>query len=169
LGDISYLRRNYLIEDFLADIGPQKLAGSVYVEAAWDRTRPPVEEISWLEGLERPGEIAARAIAWAPLRSPDAAASLEALAEHACVVGIREVVRWHPDPAKRWTEAGILDDPAWRRGFAHLHKLGFMLEVLMNPYQAEELARLAAEFPDRVFVINHCGTPVDRDQEGLAR
>jgi predicted TIM-barrel fold metal-dependent hydrolase len=169
LGDITYLKRNYLIEDFKADIGPQNLAGSVYVEAAWDRARPPVEEVAWLEGLERPGKIAARCIAWAPLKSPDAAFSLDALAAHACVVGIREVVRWHPDPAKRWTEAGILDDPAWRRGFAQLRAHGLMLELLMNPYQAQDVARLAAEFPDQTFVINHCATPVDRDAHGLER
>ena len=169
LGDITYLKRNYLIEDFKADIGPQNLAGSVYVEAAWDRARPPVEEVAWLEGLERPGKIAARCIGWAPLKSPDAAFSLDALAGHACVIGIREVVRWHPDPAKRWAEAGILDDPAWRRGFAHLRAHGLMLELLMNPYQAQDVARLAAEFPDQIFVINHCGTPIDRDADGLER
>ncbi|SEE58991.1 Predicted metal-dependent hydrolase, TIM-barrel fold [Rhizobiales bacterium GAS188] len=169
LGDIAYLRRNYLVEDYLADIGPQKVEGSVYVEAAWDRARPPVEEVAWLEGLERPGKIAARCVAWAPLKSPDIAACLDALAAHAAVIGIREVVRWHPDPAKRWTEAGILDDPEWRRGLAQLRARGFLLEVLMNPYQAEELARLAAEFPDQSFVINHCGTPVDREPEGIER
>ncbi|MFI5013007.1 MAG: amidohydrolase family protein [Hyphomicrobiales bacterium] len=169
LGDITYLKRNYLIGDFKADIGSQNLVGSVYVEAAWDRARPPVEEVAWLEGLERPGQIAARCIAWAPLKSPDAAASLDALAGHASVVGIREVVRWHPDPAKRWTEAGILDDPAWRRGFARLREHGLLLELLMNPYQAQDVTRLAAEFPDQTFVINHCGTPVDRDADGLER
>jgi predicted TIM-barrel fold metal-dependent hydrolase len=169
LGDIAYLRRNYLIEDYLADIGPQNLAGSVYVEAAWDRTRPPVEEVAWLESLAKPRNIAARCIAWAPLKSQDAAASLEELAGHASVAGIRELVRWHPDPAKSWTEAGVMDDPAWRRGFERLRAHGFLLELLMNPYQSQEVARLAADFPDQVFVINHCGTPVDRDADGLER
>jgi predicted TIM-barrel fold metal-dependent hydrolase len=169
LGDIGYLRRDYLVADYLADIGRQPVEASVYVEAAWDRTRPPVEEVAWLEGLERPGKIAARCIAWAPLKSPDVAASLDALAAHPSVVGIREVVRWHPDPAKRWTDAGLLDDPQWRQGFAQLRARGLLLEVLMNPYQAEELARLAAEFPDQSFVINHCGTPVDRDAAGIER
>ncbi|MBV9520571.1 MAG: amidohydrolase family protein [Hyphomicrobiales bacterium] len=169
LGDISYLRQNYLVEDLLADIGSQNVVGSIYVEAAWDRARPPVEEVDWLETLARPGRIASRCVAWAPLASPEAAASLDALSEHACVIGIREVVRWHPDPAKRWTEAGILDDPDWRQGFRHLRAHGLVLEILMNPYQASDVARLADEFPDQIIVINHCGTPVDRDAEGLSR
>jgi predicted TIM-barrel fold metal-dependent hydrolase len=62
-----------------------------------------------------------------------------------------------------------MDDPAWRRGFERLRAHGFLLELLMNPYQSQEVARLAADFPDQVFVINHCGTPVDRDAEGLER
>ncbi len=169
LGDISYLRQNYLVEDLVEDIGPQKVAGSVYVEAAWDRARPPVEEVAWLEGLARPGDLAARCIAWAPLKSAGVAASLDALAGHSCVVGIREVVRWHPDPAKRWTQEGILDDPSWRQGFDQLRAHGFLLELLMNPFQAEDVACLAGEFPDQIFVINHCGTPIDRDAEGLRR
>ena len=169
LGDIGYLRRNYLVDDFLADIGPQNVVGSVYIEAAWDRTRSPLEEVEWLEGVAKPRRIAARCIGWAPLRTPDVEATLAALAQHDAVVGIRETVRWHPDPAKRWTEAGLLDDPAWRNGFALLRRHGLMLELLMNPYQAEDVARLAAATPEQVFIVNHCGTPVDRDAEGLAR
>ncbi|TGV95585.1 amidohydrolase family protein, partial [Mesorhizobium sp. M2E.F.Ca.ET.154.01.1.1] len=28
-------------------------------------------------------------------------------------------------------------------------------------------ARLAAAFPDQQFVLNHCGSPIDRDAEGM--
>jgi predicted TIM-barrel fold metal-dependent hydrolase len=169
LGDITYLKRNYLIDDFLADVGLQKVVASVYVEAAWDRARPPTEEVAWLEALMKPGRIAGRCIGFATLSSPGIEARLEALAAHPSLVGIREVIRWHPDPARRWTEAGIVDDPAWRRGLKRLGEHRLMLELLMNPYQAEEVARLAASYPAQTFVINHCGTPIDRDAEGLAR
>jgi predicted TIM-barrel fold metal-dependent hydrolase len=39
----------------------------------------------------------------------------------------------------------------------------------MNPYQSAEVARLAATYPEQIFIINHCATPIDRDAEGLAR
>jgi predicted TIM-barrel fold metal-dependent hydrolase len=169
LGDVSFLRRDYLVPEFLADIGPQNVVGSVYIEAAWDRTRDPMEEVAWLAALPRPPGIAARSIAWADLRAADAADVLARLAARPGVVGIRETIRWHPDPAKRWAEAGLIGQADWRRGFAALQPLGLLLEWLMNPYQAEEVARLAQEHPGQRFVINHCGTPVDRDAEGLAR
>ena len=28
-------------------------------------------------------------------------------------------------------------------------------------------ARLAADFPDQQFILNHCGSPIDRDAEGM--
>ena len=59
LGDIAFLRRNYLADDYIADVGPQNVVKSVYIEAVWDRTRPPVEEVEWLDRLPRPPGIAA--------------------------------------------------------------------------------------------------------------
>jgi predicted TIM-barrel fold metal-dependent hydrolase len=169
LGDIGYLRRNFLIADYLTCVGAEPVVGSVYVEAVWDRSRPPQEEVDWLEALPRPRGIAARCIAWAPLRAPECDAVLETLALRPSVAGVRETVRWHPDPAKRWAEDGLMDEAAWRRGVARLGRHHLLLELLMNPYQADALARLAADLPEQSFVINHCGTPIDRDAEGLAR
>ncbi len=169
LGDISYMRHSYLPADYLRDVGDRNVVGSVHIEAVWDRARDPVEETSWLETLDKPRGVAARYVAFAPLVDPGVE---RLLAEHAAcgrVVGLRETIRWHPDPAKRWTEAGLVDAPAFRRGLALLPQYGLVLELLMNPFQAEEVARLAADFPDQMFLVNHCGTPNDRDAEGLAR
>jgi predicted TIM-barrel fold metal-dependent hydrolase len=169
LGDISFLRHDYLPRDYLADAGTQKIMGSVYIEALWDRARPPEEEIAWVNALAKPPGIASRCVAWADLTAPDIDEVLARLAAQGTVAGVRETIRWHPDPAKRWTRAGIVDDPAWRHGFSRLGRHGFLLEVLMNPYQAEEVARLAGDFPEQMIVVNHCGTPVDRDADGLSR
>jgi len=170
LGDIGYLRRDYLIADLLADMAGQGVTGSVHVEALWDRSRDPAEETAWLEGLDRPGQIAGRYIASVPLAAADAEATLERqLAASPRVIGVRETIRWHPDPARRWTEHQVLADPAWRRGLALLRRHGLVLELLMNPYQAQDLAALAAEHPEQRFIVNHCGSPLDRDAEGLAR
>src|ERR1700690_4376606 len=43
------------------------------------------------------------------------------------------------------------------------------LEFMLYPYQAEEVARLARDFPDQTFIVNHCGSPIDRNQEGMLR
>jgi predicted TIM-barrel fold metal-dependent hydrolase len=169
LGDISFMRHTYLPADYFADVGAANVVGTVHIEAVWDRRRSPVEETAWLEMLERPRGIASRCIAYAGIAAPGAEAVLEAQAAFPRVAGVRETIRWHPDPAKRWAEAGIVGSDAFRRGVGLLRRHGFVLELLMNPYQAEEVAQLARDFPDQRILVNHCGTPVDRDAAGLER
>lgn len=169
LGNLDFLRHDYLPEHFLADVGQTNLAGSVHVEAAWDRARDPVEETRWLMSLPRPRRVAHRLVAYVALEDPAVEDQLAAHREAGPVVGVRETIRWHPDPAKRWTEAGLLDRADKRRGIAALARAGMLLEVLMNPYQSQDVARLAADMPDLQIVVNHCATPVDRDEAGLDR
>ena len=169
LGNIDFMRRDYLPADYARDIAGQGIIASIAIEAVWDPARSPVEETRWLATLERAPGIAARFIAAAPLIAPDLPATLDAHAQFPFVAGIRETIRWHPDPAKRWTRQGIVDEPAWRRGLGELTKRGWLLELLMNPHQAQEVARLAADTPGQAFVVDHCCTPNDRDPAGLAR
>jgi predicted TIM-barrel fold metal-dependent hydrolase len=172
LGDLAFLRHDYLIEHLLADLEGTGVTASVHVEAVWDRDRSPVEETAWLDTLARPPGIAAAYVAAAPLNDPNIEALLAEQAAHSRVVGIRELIRWHPDPARSWGEPGITGDPAWRRGVALLAKHDLLLDLLMNAHQAHELADLAADFPDQLFVIDHCCSPgaVDRPlwREALA-
>jgi predicted TIM-barrel fold metal-dependent hydrolase len=169
LGDILYMHHTYLPTDYLRDAAGTNLVGSVHIEAVWDRTRDPVEETEWLDTLDKSHGVASRYIAFAPLRDPNVEVMLACHAEHPRVAGVRETIRWHPDPAKRWTEAGIVDDPAFRHGVSLLARYGFVLELLMNPWQAEEVARLAGDHPHQPILINHCCSPNDRDAEGLER
>jgi len=32
-----------------------------------------------------------------------------------------------------------------------------------------KVARLALDFPNQTFIVNHCGSPIDRNQEGMLR
>jgi predicted TIM-barrel fold metal-dependent hydrolase len=168
LGDISFMCHTYLPADYLRDVGDKNVVGSVHIEALWDRRRSPAEETEWLETLDKSRGIATRYIAFAALKDPGVEAVLERQTACKRVVGLRETIRWHPDPAKRWTEAGLVDAPAFRHGVGLLRGYNLALELLMNPYQADDVARLAADFPDTIFLINHCGTPIDRDAESMA-
>ena len=48
-------------------------------------------------------------------------------------------------------------------------KHGLNLELMMYPYQADDVVELASSLPDLTIVINHCGSPIDRDEEGMQR
>jgi len=171
LGDLAAIRRNYLVEDYRRDATNQNVIASVHVEASWDRADDPLAEIRWLETLDKSSGVAARYIGFADLAASGAGAVLDRLSEVRRCVGVRQMLSWHPtDPAKCFApRPGIADEADFRRSVALLTRTHQLLELMLYPYQAEELARLARDFPDQLFIVNHCGSPIDRDHEGMAR
>jgi predicted TIM-barrel fold metal-dependent hydrolase len=171
LGDIARIQRNYLIEDYRRDAQSQNVAASVHVEAMWDRERDAIEETAWLETLDKSDNLAARYVAFVPLADPQAEAMIERQAAFKRVVGVRAMLSWHPiDPAKSFCpDPHLAESPAWRRGARALAKHGLHLELMLYPYQADQVVALAKAIPDLTIVLNHCASPVDQDAEGLAR
>ena len=52
-GDLTAIRRNYLVDDYRRDATNQNVVASVHVEAGWDRADDPLAEIRWLETLDK--------------------------------------------------------------------------------------------------------------------
>jgi predicted TIM-barrel fold metal-dependent hydrolase len=171
LGDLAAIQRNYLVDDYRRDAANQNVVASVHIEAAWDRADDPLAELEWLETLDKSSGVALRYIGFADLASPGAGAALDRLSEVKRCVGIRQMLSWHPtDPAKCFApRPGIADEADFRRGVALLARHNQLLEFMLYPYQAEEVAGLARDFSDQTFIVNHCGSPIDRDREGMTR
>ena len=171
LGDLSRIGRTYLVDDYRRDAANQNVIAAIHVEAGWDRKDDPLAEIRWLETLDKSFGVAARYIGYAPLSAPDADVALDRLAEVSRCVGVRQILSWHPtEPARSFApRSGIADEPEFRRGVGLLARHNLLLELMLYPYQADELARLARAFPDQPFIVDHCGSPIDRDHDGITR
>ncbi|WP_095198062.1 amidohydrolase family protein [Mesorhizobium carmichaelinearum] len=169
LGELGPLRRNYLPQDFSRDAARHDVVATVHVEAGW-ASDDCVGETRWLETQDKSQGVAARYVVRVPLASPGAPALIEAQAAFDRTVGVRDILSWDPDPTRRFAARdGIMDEPAWRAGLALLgaHQLAF--DLMVFPRQLADAARLAAAFPGQQFVLNHCGSPIDRDAEGMRR
>lgn len=166
---LAPLRRNYLVEDYLKQASCANIVATVHAEANWDPA-DPLGEVEWLDGLARPDGLAARYVAYAALSAPGIEATLEQLAAHSRVAGIREILTWHPDPAKtRTSDAAMMKNSQWRKGLAALQRHGLNFDLLISPWQLADALELARQYPAMRFVLNHCGSPMDRDVEGLGR
>ncbi|MBB4053635.1 putative TIM-barrel fold metal-dependent hydrolase [Devosia subaequoris] len=164
----AVLTRNCLPQDYLRDTRGYDVIASVHVEANWDATNP-LGEIAWLDSLERPSGIAGRYVGFADLRAPDVEDTLAAMAANGRVTGIRQIVSWHPDPARSAVaDKHLVADPQWRRGLAALGRYGLSFDLLISPWQVAEVLDLLAAFPEVAFALNHCGSPFDRTVEGMA-
>ncbi len=170
LGDLSRIRQSYLVGDYRRDAANQNVVATVHVEAGWDHSDDPLAEIHWLETLDKSSGVAVRYVGFADLAAPNAAEALGRLADVDRCVGVRQILSWHPTkPSKCFApRPEIVDEPDWRRGVSRLARHGLLLELMLYPYQAEELARLARDFPDQLFIVDHCGSPIDRDRDGMA-
>lgn len=170
LGGLEKLRRNYVVEDYVRDTANQNIVASVHIEALWDPS-DPLGETRWLETLDKSRGVAIRYTASAPFGTPEAARILEQQAAFPRVVGIRDILSFHPtNPGKSFAKRGDKAfDPAWRHDIARLPKLGLMFELMMYPYQLDAVLDVARAMPDLQLLVNHCASPIDRDEAGMQR
>ena len=167
-GDPTPLYRNYLPADLEADAAGLDLAASVHIEAGWDRG-DPVGETRWLAKLKENSRLPTVAVVHAPLDNPRVEAILEQQAAFPFVRGVRFIVSWHEDPKKRFVQRpDYMRDAQWLAGFAALERYNLSFDLMLYPGQMADAASLADRFPDTTIIVNHAGSPVDRDAAGMA-
>lgn len=167
-GDMAAIaHRNYLLDDYLADTAGWRVDKIVHVEAG-QPIGQQLGETDWLQAMADRTGYPHGIVAGADLLDPDLDALLEAHAARANVRGVRQIVCWHADPLKTYTDRDLLADPQWVAGFARLAQHGLSFDLQLYPSQMATAAVIAARHPDIPMVVNHAGLPTDRDAEGLA-
>jgi predicted TIM-barrel fold metal-dependent hydrolase len=166
-GDDRALRRSYLLKDYLADTQGFNLVGCVHIE---NGAADPLWEADWIQGLHDSKGLPSVQVAKASLSDPAVLPLLEQLAALPTVRGVRDILNWHPDP--RYTHTArpdLLTDAAWLKGFSHLASLGLSFDLQVFPAQLEQAARLAADHPGTLIILDHAGMPIERDPVSLQR
>ena len=170
-GDVSAIAQNYLLEDYLRDCAAHgsrvRVSKVVHVEAG-AHPADALAETRWLQGIADIQGFPQAIIAHAELEQPGIEALLEAHAAHRNVRGIRQILNWHPDPAKTYTPRDLLTDEAWQRGFARLARHGLSFDLQVYPGQMPAAAALAARHANIRLIVNHAGMPADKDSAGIA-
>jgi predicted TIM-barrel fold metal-dependent hydrolase len=166
LPDMDVLRTDYLVEDYLRDTEGQNIVASVHIEAL---PADPLWETRWLESLPKDRGVAVKYVAGCPFGVPDTARIMKEQAESPRVAGIRQTIAWHPNPERSPLPAAeVTRDAEWRKGAALAQELGLSLDLLMFPWQSDEIVELGQLFPDLTLVVNHCASPIERGEDDLA-
>lgn len=164
-GDDRALRRNYLLADYLVDIAPLELAGSVHVE---NGAADPDAETDWIQQLHQGRQLPSAHVARVDLLSAAAPDRLERVAGVPVVKGIRYMLNWHDDPAYRHVDRGdLMTDASWLANFSRLEPLGLSFDLQVFPSQLADAARLARTHPGIRIVLDHAGMPIRRDSDGV--
>lgn len=170
-GDDLPLRRDYLLDDYLADVLElenlgARVVGSVHVE---NGAADPNWEMGWLDETIRGHDVPSAQVAKVCLDSPTVEEDLGRAADVSTVRGVRDILNLHPDSTYTHRERDLLADSAWRRGFGLLAPLGLSFDLQVFSHQLRDAARLAADHGDVPIVLDHAGMPIDRSPSGLAR
>lgn len=172
----------YMLDEITDDLATgHNVIGTVYVDcrSMYRATGPeafkPVGEVEFANGIAAqsasggygPGQVCAAIVSHVNLTlGDDARPVLEAQikAGNGRYRGIRHASAWDADPDVAGGYAarpkGLLADPAFRKGFAHLAPLGLTYDAWLFHPQIPELAALARAFPQTTIVLDHCGGPV---------
>ena len=168
-GDMTAIaHRNYLLDDYRADITGWRVDKIVHVEAG-QPIGAQLAETDWLQAMADDGGYPHGIVAGADLLDPDLDALLEAHAARPNVRGIRQIVCWHAEPLKTYTDRDLLRDPAWVAGLAKLARHDLSFDLQLYPSQMATAAIVASRLPDVPMIVNHAGLPTDRDEAGMAR
>lgn len=166
-GDDRPIRRDYLVEDYLADVGDLELTGFVHIE---NGAADPRAETRWLVEVMRSAPVPSALVAKTDLLAVMAAADLEWQAAQPGVRGIRQILSWHPDPAFTHTaQPDIIENPLWLANFARLEALNLSFDLQVYPHQLEQAVALARAFPEVRIILDHAGMPISRTGPGLVR
>jgi predicted TIM-barrel fold metal-dependent hydrolase len=168
-GGFDTIRRDYRLSDYRADVASRAVVKSVHIQADTDRA-DSLAETRWLQSLaddERNQGFPHAIIAYADLCAADIEDVLATQCTYANVRGIRQILNYHSDPKLTYTEADLLKEPCFERGFALLADFGLSFDLQCYYPQMTRAAELAARYPDIPIILNHAGMPAERDRAAL--
>lgn len=168
-GDYAAICRDYPVEEFMADAMPHGVVQSVYVQV---NVAPGDEaaEAEWVQSVADAHGFPHGITAYADLAAPGVGAVLDREMRCRGLRAIRQQLHWHDKPLYRFaSRPDLMNDPAWRAGFAELARRGLVFELQVFASQMADAAALARDFPGVTFVLLHAGMLEDRSASGWAR
>jgi predicted TIM-barrel fold metal-dependent hydrolase len=164
-GPYEPIKRDYLIDEYIADATEGGITQSVYVQANWPLDQV-LAEVRWLASLNEATGWPTAVVGAADLFSPDALDVMKQQAAFPFVRGVRLQLHWHDNEEFRFASApDRMKDPVLRRNIAALEELDWVFELQVFPGQMADAAELVAAIPDVTFVLVHAGMLTDRADE----
>ena len=156
-GDLVAVRApRFSVPELRAEGRLAGLTKVVHMNAAFDAP-DPVAETAWLQRLADETGWPNAAVVTCDLAARDAAEQLERHARHAVFRGVREM-----GPATRFA------DPAFRRGYAALGRVGGLFFHTVGWQHAGLALDLVRAHPGVTFVLDQAGMPQDRSPQTWA-
>jgi len=167
-GAYDAIKRDYPVEEFIADLSGTGVVKSVYVQTNWAKERA-VEEVEWVQSnADRAGWPHA-IVSFVDFQSEDAPAVMAAQAKFPLMRGARQQLHWHENAQYRFAPTpDQMNTAMFRKNIALLEERGWLFELQVFAAQMADGAALAEAFPRITFVLEHAGMLEDLSPAGRA-
>lgn len=165
-GPYGAIRRDYLIDEYIADLKGTGITKSVYVQANWAPAQF-AEEAAWVQSVADQSGWPHAIVGYADFTVDNVRPQLEKLATQPLMRGVRQQLHWHEKPLYRFaSRPDLAADPTLRRNVARLAEFGWSFDLQVFADQMEGAAGLAAACPDVIFILQHAGMLEDQSEAG---
>lgn len=167
-GNYDNIKQDYLAEDFIADVKPEGVVGSVYIQVNWPAGQE-VEEARWVQEVTDALNWPCAIIGYVDFGTETCAETLKALSQYPALRGIRQQLHWHENPLYKFaSEPDVMMNADWQRNFALLQEYDWSFELQVFASQMKHAAEFAEKFSGTPMILQHCGMPEDSSSEGMA-
>jgi predicted TIM-barrel fold metal-dependent hydrolase len=156
-GDYGAIRRDYPIEEYLADIASSNVVKSVYVQANWATERAR-DEVAWVQSVADSFGFPHAIVGYADLEQDDCARVLDEQMRFRNMRGIRQQLHWHVNTQYRFaSRPDLMKSPKWQRGLKEVADRNLLFELQVFASQMADAAEVARAFPTVTFILTHAG------------
>lgn len=167
-GPYEPIRRDYPIQEFLADIAGTGVERSVYVQTNWSKAGA-VDEVAWVQGVADAHGWPHAIVGYADLLDEQVGEMLTRQARFPLMRGIRMQLHWHENEMYRFAlRPDLMNEAVFRQNLRRLADHGWSFDLQVFATQMKDAARLAADNSDIVFVLQHAGMAEDPSPAGRA-
>ena len=162
------LKKNYLLDDFLLDIGELKVKKAIHIQAEINRSQS-LKETRWLQSIADNNKFGFPhcIIGFVDLKNYNAEFELNQHADFGNFRGIRQILKY--DSAYNKKEENLLQNDQWINNIKILEKKDLIFDLLINYFQFKEAAKILKKYPNIQFIINHTLWPINVDKENFIK
>jgi predicted TIM-barrel fold metal-dependent hydrolase len=165
-GPYEAIRRDYLIDEYLADLAGTGVTKSVYVQCNWPKDRFE-DEVAYVQQAAHETGFPQAIVGYADFLASDVRPQLDQLTKYPGMRGLRMQLQWHKNPQYQFAPGpDLARDPTLQKNVAHLADYGWSFDLQVFAGQMQGAAELADSAPKVTFILQHAGMIEDLSPEG---
>ena len=160
-GPYEPIRRDYPIEEFLADQKGSGVEKAVYVQTNWAK-EDFEKEVAFLSDTAKARGWPHAIVGYADMTVDDVRPQIDRLKKYPLLRGVRMQLHWHETPAFRFAKSpDQVIDPTVKKNVARLKDYGLSFDLQLFPTQMKDGLQLVGENAEINFILTHAGMLTD--------